>query len=109
MNRIRELREEKNITQVRLSIELGVSQETISAYEMNKHYPSIKALLKLKDIFGVSIDYIMGLSDIRYPACVHNLSEQEKKMLSLFKQLDYTGKEKLLAYAEGYLAGNARH
>ena len=40
MNRIRQLRKEKNITQVRLSIELEVSQETISAYEKEKHFPS---------------------------------------------------------------------
>ncbi len=32
-NRIRELRAEKNITQLRLSLELEVSQETVSAYE----------------------------------------------------------------------------
>lgn len=62
MNRIRELREEKKITQIRLSIELEVSQETISAYEMEKYYPSVKSLIKLQNIFGVSIDYILGLS-----------------------------------------------
>ena len=37
-NRIKQLREEYNMTQVRLSIELEVSQETISAYESGKHY-----------------------------------------------------------------------
>ena len=63
MNRIRELREEKKITQIRLSIELEVSQETISAYEMEKYFPSIKSLIKLRQIFGVPIDYILGLSD----------------------------------------------
>ena len=52
MNRIRELREEKKITQIRLSIELEVSQETISAYEMEKYFPSIKSLIKLRQIFG---------------------------------------------------------
>ena len=36
-NRIRELRAEKNITQLRLSLELEVSQETVSAYENGKH------------------------------------------------------------------------
>ena len=40
-NRIRELREEKHITQVRLSTELGVAQETISAYEQGRHLPSV--------------------------------------------------------------------
>ena len=39
-NRIKQLREELRMTQVRLSIELEVSQETVSAYENQKHYPS---------------------------------------------------------------------
>ena len=45
-NRIKQLREEYNMTQVRLSIELEVSQETISAYESGKHYPSVADYLK---------------------------------------------------------------
>ena len=66
-NRIKQLREEYNMTQVRLSIELEVSQETISAYESGKHYPSVAALLRLSEIFHASCDYILGLSDIRFP------------------------------------------
>ena len=46
-NRIRELRAEKNITQLRLSLELEVSQETVSAYENGKHLPSLKSLIKM--------------------------------------------------------------
>ena len=53
-NRIKQLREEYNMTQVRLSIELEVSQETISAYESGKHYPSVAALLRLSEIFHAS-------------------------------------------------------
>ena len=45
MNRIKKLRKEKNITQIRLSIELEVSQETISAYEKGKYYPSAAIFL----------------------------------------------------------------
>ena len=40
-NRIRELREARSMSQVRLSIELEVSQETVSAYESEKHFPAI--------------------------------------------------------------------
>ena len=58
-NRIRELREEKHITQVRLSTELGVAQETISAYEQGRHLPSVTTLIKLSNILGASMDYIM--------------------------------------------------
>ena len=62
-NRIRELRQKKNLSQLQLSIELEVTQETISAYEHSKHLPSITALMKMSQLFGVSMDYIMGLSD----------------------------------------------
>lgn len=65
MNRIKQLREEKGITQIRLSIELGVTQVTVSGYEVGKSYPSIPVLIKMSKIFGVSCDYILGVSDIR--------------------------------------------
>ena len=65
MNRIKQLREEKRMTQLRLSIELEVAQETICGYESGRHHPSVEKLLKLSEIFGVSCDYILGVSDIR--------------------------------------------
>lgn len=105
MNRIRELREEKGITQVRLSIELEVSQETISAYEMGKYSPSVKSLLKLREIFNVNIDYILGLSDSRYePLQAASLKEEENALIQSFRKLDLIGREKVKSYMDGYLA-----
>lgn len=65
MNRIKQLREEKKMTQVRLSIELGVTQVTVSGYEIGKSLPSVSILLKMSELFGVSCDYILGVSEIR--------------------------------------------
>lgn len=48
-NRIRQLREEKHMTQLRLSTELGMTQETISAYETGKHLPGLGTLIALAD------------------------------------------------------------
>ena len=105
MNRIRELREEKKITQVRLSIELEVSQETISAYELGKYYPSVKSLLKLREIFGVNIDYILGLSDIKYAVVQFgDLKNDEAILITSYRKLDPNGKERIQAYIDGYLA-----
>ena len=64
-NRIRELRQEKKITQLQLSSQLEVTQETISAYENNVHMPSLAALMKMSKIFNASMDYIMGQSNVR--------------------------------------------
>lgn len=49
-NRIRELRQKKNLSQLQLSIELEVTQETISAYEHSKHLPSVTALMKMSQL-----------------------------------------------------------
>ena len=103
MNRIRQLRKEKNITQVRLSIELEVSQETISAYEKEKQFPSTNSLIRLRDIFGVSIDYILGLSDVRYnPLLKSDLNEDELGILTLYRKMDASQRERAFSYLEGY-------
>lgn len=103
-NRIRELREEKQMTQIRLSIELEVSQEAVSAYENGKHYPSVSTLLKLSDIFHVSCDYILGLSDTRYISNMGQTPEDELILLDKWRALDEKRKAVLLAYADGLLA-----
>ena len=99
MNRIKKLRKEKNITQIRLSIELEVSQETISAYEKGKYYPSAAMLIKLRDIFGVSVDYIIGNTDIRTPVekfLKDGLTSNEIELLDIFKELDNEKQQKAL-------------
>lgn len=105
MNRIKQLRKEKKITQIRLSIELEVSQETVSAYEKGKYFPSASTLIKLRDIFGVSIDYILGLSDTRLdPLSKSDLSEDELYIINLCRQMDSTQRKRAFSYLEGYLA-----
>ena len=105
MNRIKQLREEKRMTQVRLSIELGVSQETVSAYEKGKYYPAFLSLVKLSEIFGVSIDYIMGLSDVR--CAISGLCEKESLVIENFRKLNDTDREKALAYISGLIDAKA--
>lgn len=101
MNNIKQLREERGMSQVRLSIELGVSQETVSAYENGKHYPSVQALVKLSDIFGVSCDYILGLSEERHNVVYHSLSEKDRKLFNLYKALSLQNQDRVLAYIQG--------
>jgi len=102
-NRIKELREEMKMTQVRLSTELDVSQETVSAYEIGKHYPSVKSLMKMTELFHASMDYIMGLSNIRLPMKTDGLPRNEATLLSLYRSLDSVGKEKAISFIQGML------
>ena len=57
---LKKIREKKKITQVRLSIAAEVSQETISAYESGKAFPSVETLIKIADFLGTSTDYLLG-------------------------------------------------
>ena len=99
MKRIAELRKEKRLNQVGLALKLNVSQKMISAYENGTHQPSIETLIHLAEIFNVSVDYIIGLTDIKTP--VDNFSEEglsndEIELLDIFKQLNKDDKKKAI-------------
>jgi transcriptional regulator with XRE-family HTH domain len=100
-NRIKELREEKNMTQIRLSTELEVSQETVSAYEIGKHYPSVKSLMKMSELFNASMDYIMGINPVRDALLEKHLPDDEVKLLQLYRKLGKIEKGKSYSYMEG--------
>lgn len=105
-NRIKELRKKHHMSQIHLSIELEVSQETVSAYEKGKYYPSFQTLLKLSKIFNSSVDYIMGLSDTNDFSVT--LSQEENVLLSLYNKLEGVQKEKALAYMQGLFDSSDR-
>ena len=55
------LRQEKNIGQVQLAKELGVSKGIISMWENGLREPTMSSLILLSKYFNVSIDYLVGL------------------------------------------------
>ena len=103
MMRIKELREDKKESQQKLAMLLNVSQTMISRYELEQAYPDVEMLIKLAQHFGVSVDYLIGVSESKLPYTKSNLSEQEQQMLFLFKRLSKTQKEKAVSYIEGML------
>ena len=63
--RIKELRVEKKFTQEQLSKKLGISQRAYSHFETGTRGIPIEVLIKLADIYRVSLDYLVGRSDKR--------------------------------------------
>ena len=61
--RLRELRERRGITQLKLAMDLHMTQNTISRYESGEREPGISELVKLADYFGVSVDYLLERTD----------------------------------------------
>ena len=105
-NRIRELRIEKGITQIKLSTDLGVTQETISAYETGKNLPSTANLLKLSKIFSASIDYILMQSPVRTAIDTSIMVNDERRLLTYYRMLGTIHKEKALSYLQGLCDSN---
>lgn len=65
MSRMRQLREENDITQEELAFALDVSQQRISKIERNKAPLCEDMIIRCSRYFGVTADYFLGISDIR--------------------------------------------
>ena len=57
--RLKQIRKENGISQLKLAIELNTNQNTISRYETGEREPGINELIRIADYFNVSIDYLL--------------------------------------------------
>ncbi len=65
--RIRDLREDKDLTQKKVGELLNMSQTGYNQYEIGKNDIPTKILIELARIYDTSIDYILGITDERKP------------------------------------------
>jgi transcriptional regulator with XRE-family HTH domain len=61
--RLRELRKKRRINRAELAKTIGVSESTVSMWELGQRFPRKPVLMKLCDYFDVSYDYLMGVSE----------------------------------------------
>lgn len=62
--RLKEIRKSKNISQLKMAMDLNTNQNTISRYETGEREPGINELIKIADYFNVSVDYLLERTDI---------------------------------------------
>ena len=65
--RIRALREDRDMTQTQIAQVLQVGQKTYSDYELGKSRIPVDSLIMLARLYDVSMDYICGVCDVRRP------------------------------------------
>jgi transcriptional regulator with XRE-family HTH domain len=63
MIRLKELREKRKISQVKLAMDLSMNQNSISRYENGTREADYKTLIQFADYFDVSIDYLLERTD----------------------------------------------
>ena len=91
-----ELKKQKK-SQKDLSLATGISTSTISAWNKNGANPSAEFICPIAKFLCVSLEYLLvGESDSSQIV----LNENEKRLLTLFKQLDIVQQENVIARAE---------
>ena len=92
--RLRQLRQEKKMTQSTLGQAVDISPRMISFYESGNHFPRDEVLLKrLADLFEVSLDYLLGHSDLREEASL-------KKLCTTYRALSAADRRTVMDFME---------
>lgn len=103
MNRIKELRNEKGITQADLAKILKISDRAVGYYENGDREPDYTTLLKIAEYFDVSIDYLLGRVDVRKEATSAPADKEFVAFYEGYKDLDDTDKEILKATLDAFV------
>ena len=86
-DRLRMLRKEKKMTQMRLGNLLNYGYTAIANYESGRNNPCIEDLKKLAAIFNVSMDYLLCVNDIRHPYIKDDTSNEFNEVRRFYAKL----------------------
>lgn len=89
---LKEIRIKRGLSQQTVSEYIGCSSGTYSRYETEIRQPSIDILIKLSDLFGVTIDFLVGKEDIEEST----LSAYEKSLVTAARHADDRAREDAL-------------
>jgi transcriptional regulator with XRE-family HTH domain len=89
--RLKEIREEKNLSQEQLGKEIDRSRTSISGYETYDRLPDVDTLIKLVKYFDISLDWLMGFSNVR------RATNSVESVEAIYKDILDNLKEKLIA------------
>lgn len=67
LDRLRDLRDDKDLTQQNVADYLHINQRTYSRYENDQRMIPFQILSALADLYGTSVDYLIGRTDIKDP------------------------------------------
>lgn len=95
---IRNLIDQRGITQKQLAKELNISATTLNGYIQNRRQPDAKMAIRIAAYFGTTVDYIYGRTTLReLPVSPYNADE--KRLVDIYRKLP--GELKILYKATG--------
>jgi len=106
-NRFKQLREEHGLSQIELGNRLNVTQQSVFAWEHGKTTPQIQTAIQLCQLYDVSLDYLMGLSDTpktKEPAAMTD-DELRSGIISRIQSLPDPALSRVADFLSGLQAG----
>ena len=89
--RLKEARQQKGLSQSELADLAHVSRQAYSLYERDLRRPNWETMIVLAKALGVSVDYLLGLSEDPFPSVT--LDAREREVIRTYHLLDERGKE----------------
>lgn len=78
--RIKRLREQRNLTQAELAKQMGITRSGVNAWEMGISVPSTQSIVELANIFKVSTDFLLGV-DASATVSVSGLTDKDIQVI----------------------------
>ena len=105
--RLKELRQGRKLRQIDVALAIGIDRTTYVKYENQQSEPSIDILKRIAGFYGVSIDYLVGFSDLTLSADIESSkvldSKNEMELIDIYRQLNTSGQSFLLKTATSLL------
>lgn len=103
---LKELRNQKHISQQQLADIIGISQQSINKYENHSVEPDIDTLIRLAKYFNTSVDYLIGNTDINHiieKVEKYDLNTEECKLIDCYRQLNDKEKDSITLVIDNYI------
>ena len=99
MERIQSLKEEAGLLDRDVERGAGIADSSIARWRRGVCKPGLANIVRLSIFFGVSLDYLLGLSDLRERAeHASHLSEDEKRLLAMYRDFPALDRFRLIHY-----------
>ena len=105
MIKLKEIRENKGLSQLQVANDLDIHPMTYNGYENGKHEPNLKNLVKIASYFGVSVDFLLNYKKNSNNINLALLTKKQQNLISLIVKSDDLTCDRIEAFLTGYTDG----
>jgi len=98
--RLRELRENNNLSQLEMANSISCSRKSLSNYELGMREPDFDMLIRICDFFNITIDFLLGRTDIPKRYKEMDIDSKTEKLLYYFDKLPEQYKDDVIRYTK---------